>query len=174
LPTLTATPINTLVVASTSTSTPIPSPVPTFNPNFQTGLVVGVVAGDIIDVMIDGVEYRVKYILVDAPKIDDPERGTEPFGPEALEINRLLVEGQTVTLEKDVSNTDEFGRLLRYVYVGDLMVNEQLVADGWAEAVLYEPDSLHWAQFVMLEQAVEDQGIGCHPTGIFDDQSYER
>jgi endonuclease YncB( thermonuclease family) len=147
----------------------IPSPTPGEQiSGDEIGTVTRIVDGDTIEVNIDGVIYDVRYIGVNTPERD------EPCYAEATEANRALVEGQVVTLVKDVSETDRYGRLLRYVYVGDLMVNELLVANGWAEAVLYEPDSAYWQQFVMLEQAVENLDIGCRSTGIFDDGSYER
>jgi micrococcal nuclease len=93
---------------------------------------------------------------------------------EATQANRDWVEGQQVTLIKDVSDTDQYGRLLRFVYVDDVMVNEVLVHDGWAEAVVYPPDDSQWDYFVRLEKNAAEQGLGCHPTGIFGDGTYER
>lgn len=102
--------------------------------------VVRVVDGDTIDVRLSGREVRVRYIGVDAPESVDPRRAVERFGREAAERNRQLVEGKTVRLEKDVSETDRFGRLLRYVWVDDRMVNAVLVEEGYARAVTYPPD----------------------------------
>ncbi|NOG48825.1 MAG: hypothetical protein HND48_04710 [Chloroflexi bacterium] len=70
---------------------------------------------------------------------------------DATRANRALVERQTVRLVADVSDTDRFGRLLRYVYVGDTFVNQQLIAEGWGEAVRYDPDVRYYDQFVQLE-----------------------
>jgi endonuclease YncB( thermonuclease family) len=52
-----------------------------------------------------------------------------------METNRKLVQGQTVRLELDVQERDRYGRLLAYVYVGDTMVNAELVAQGYARAL---------------------------------------
>lgn len=68
--------------------------------------------GDTIDVLIDGQEYCVRYIGIDTPEVCG---GADCYGPEASQANRDLVEDQTVALEKDVSETDQFDRLLRYV-----------------------------------------------------------
>jgi micrococcal nuclease len=67
-----------------------------------------------------------------------------------------------------------YGRLLRYVYVGDLFVNRALVEQGYAEAVLYEPDHAHYNEFVQLEKEAASGNRGCHPSGIFNDGSYTR
>jgi endonuclease YncB( thermonuclease family) len=72
--------------------------------------------------------------------LDAPERD-EPFYEEAREANLLLVEGKTVTLVKDVSETDEFGRLLRYIYLSDgTFVNAELIRQGMAQVVTFPPD----------------------------------
>ena len=59
---------------------------------------------------MDGQFYTVRYIGVDTPETKHPTEGVQPYGPEALERNRQLVDGRTVYLEKDVSETDKYGR----------------------------------------------------------------
>ena len=59
-----------------------------------------------------------RYIGVDTPETVDPNRPVGCYGHEASDHNKELVQGKTVWLEKDVSETDEFGRLLRYVWLG--------------------------------------------------------
>ncbi len=71
--------------------------------------------------------------------IDTPERN-ECFYKEAMEENKKLVEGKEVRLEKDKSETDKYGRLLRYVWVDNTMINELLVREGFAVANSYKPD----------------------------------
>jgi micrococcal nuclease len=134
----------------------------------QQGQVVRVIDGDTIDVRINGVDQRVRYVGVNTPESD------EPCYEEALQANLALVQGQTVTLVKDQSDTDRFGRLLRYVYVGGVFVNERLVTEGFAEAVLYNPDREYYEDFRRLEQNAARDGLGCHASGIFDDGSDTR
>ena len=120
--------------------------------------VTRVVDGDTIRVEIDGKEYRVRYIGIDTPETVDPRRPVQCFGKETSERNRQLVEGQVVGLEKDVSETDSFDRLLRYVWVGDEMVNATLVEGGYALASTYPPDVKHADLFAALQaQAREAQ-----------------
>jgi len=130
--------------------------------------VTRVIDGDTIDVEIDGVEYRVRYVGVNTPERDEPCYG------DAVRANEALVEGRTVRLVQDTSDEDRFGRLLRYIYVGDVFVNESLVRDGYAEVVLYQPDDGFYDEFLDLEQAAARNNIGCHPTGIFDDGNDQR
>lgn len=82
----------------------------------------------------------------------------EPCGPLASQANAALVAGKTVRLVKDISETDRYGRLLRYVYVGDLFVNGELVLNGWAEAVRYPPDT---AMTELLEYYESIAAGGC-------------
>ena len=76
------------------------------------------------------------------------------------ESNRELVDGETVGLEADVSETDRFGRLLRYVWVGDEMVNEALVERGYAEEKAYPPDVKHQEALREAEIAAHEDGLG--------------
>ncbi len=130
--------------------------------------VTRVIDGDTIEVDMGGVGYRVRYIGMNTPESD------EVCFQEATNANAALVAGKTVTLVKDVSNTDRYGRLLRYVYVGSDFVNADLVRDGWAENAEYPPDSAYAATFRQLEAQAAAANKGCHPTGIFNDGSSTR
>lgn len=100
----------------------------------QTALVTEVIDGDTI--VIEG-GFHVRYIGIDTPEVHPR---LEAYGMEALQANRELVEGKEVRLERDVSETDKYGRLLRYVYVNDIFVNAELVRQGLTYAQDYPPD----------------------------------
>jgi len=117
-----------------------------------TARVTRVIDGDTI--IIEG-GYRVRYIGIDTPETY-PE--VEAFGIEAWQANRSLVEGKEVRLEKDVSETDKYDRLLRYVYVGDIFVNAELVRQGLARARAYPPDTMY--QDSLEEMEAEARGAG--------------
>jgi len=134
----------------------------------ESARVVRVIDGDTIDVNINGTEYRVRYVGVNTPERD------EICYDDAVEANRELVEGRTVTLVIDTNDTDQYDRLLRYVYVGSTFVNEELVQTGYAEAVRYAPDDEFYNDFLALERDARQRNVGCHPTGIFDDGSDTR
>jgi len=114
-------------------------------------LVTRVIDGDTIE--IEG-GYYVRYIGIDAP-----EKG-EPFYGEATEANRNLVEGKKVYLEKDVEDKDEYGRLLRYVWVDNTMVNAELVRLGYAYSYSYPPNTKYQAYFLQLEKEAREQRLG--------------
>ncbi len=117
-----------------------------------TALVTNIVDGDTIDVRLNGQEVRVRYIGVDTP-----ERGEACYA-EATSYNRRLVSNKTVRLVKDVSETDRYGRLLRYVWVGDTFVNLALVQAGYAEAKYYAPDGRHYNKFVAAQRTAVRRG----------------
>jgi micrococcal nuclease len=116
--------------------------------------VVRVIDGDTIEIE-DGA--RVRYIGIDTPEVYPY---TEFYGEEALQKNRELVEGKAVRLEADVTDKDQYGRLLRYVYVDGLFVNAELVRLGYARAFPYPPDTSHQELLSRLEDGARDAGIG--------------
>ncbi|MFN3188454.1 MAG: thermonuclease family protein [Candidatus Paceibacteria bacterium] len=114
--------------------------------------VIRVIDGDTIEVMYEGEKRSVRYIGVDTPETVHPSKPVECMGKEASTYNSSLVAGKKVRLVKDVSDTDRYGRLLRYVYVGDVMVNELLVKEGYANVMTYPPDVKYNQHFLTLEQ----------------------
>lgn len=116
-------------------------------------MVTRIVDGDTIHVTIDGQDYPVRYI-----GMDTPETGLTGAAP-ATAYNSDLVLGKTVTLVKDVSEVDRYDRLLRYVFVGDIFVNYELVAKGLASAGTWKPDTacdivLHNVQTLAMAAAL--------------------
>ncbi len=97
----------------------------------DVALVIQVIDGDTI--VIQG-GHHVRYIGVDAPEKD------EFYYLESKQMNEELGAGKRVRLERDVSDNDKYGRLLRYVYVGDTFVNAEMVKQGCAWAKAYPPD----------------------------------
>ncbi len=95
------------------------------------GVVSNVVDGDTID--LDSGE-RIRYLMVDTPELSSDDC----YADEAREYNAQLVLGREVTLEYDVECTDNFGRLLAYVSLGDTEINSLLVERGYA-CVLHIP-----------------------------------
>jgi len=106
----------------------------------QTGLTVSkVFDGDSV-VLSDGREIR--YIGIDAPETGG-NRPAEYGGKAAADLNERLVEEKSVRLEFDVETKDHYGRTLAYVYVGDTMINREIVLAGAAPAVPYPPNLRH-------------------------------
>jgi len=128
-----------------STDTPVRPPTATPIPRErQEALVLHVVDGDTIVVDLDGKRYSVRYIGIDTPETHHPTDGADYWGFEATEANKSMVkEGKKVVLQRDLSETDIYGRLLRYIWVDDVLVNAELVRMGLACVLFYEPDVLY-------------------------------
>jgi len=127
----------------------------------ETAVVTEVIDGDTIEVLLDGRPYRVRYIGIDTPERD------EACFSDATTANAAYVEGEAVRLVQDVSHTDRFDRLLRYVYVDEVLINAELVAGGWAESKRYQPDDTLYDYLETLEATAVEAQLGCHPAGDF-------
>ena len=123
----------------------------------QTGRVVAVLDGD--TVVVEGVG-TVRYVGIDTPELHHPRRPVERFAARATTINRRLVLGRAVRLETDVEPRDAYGRLLAYVYVGEVMVNAEMVRRGAAEQYPFPPNTRHRAMFARLEARAMREGRG--------------
>ena len=157
----TAEPATTNTPTLTPTYTPLPANpaipeadcIPTvIKGEFAT--VSNVVGGHTIDVLIDGVNFQVRYIGVDTPEVG------EPYFNQVASQNAGLVAGNTVTLLRDVSHTDADGRLLRYVLSGNQFVNYELVRQGFAMASTNSPDVACSTTFVEAQNQAVSEGAG--------------
>jgi micrococcal nuclease len=124
------------------------------------GPVVRVVDGDSIHVRLGTRVEKVRYIGIDTPEVRHPTRGEEPGGREASAMNNALVGGRTVRLEMDVQARDRYGRLLAYVWVGNTMVNAELVRLGYAQVMTVPPNVRHQALFLDLQRQARHRGQG--------------
>lgn len=123
-------------------------------------VVTRVIDGDTVEVSMGGSLYRVRYIGMDTPELDDERPRFRSLAQEAAELNRQLVEGEALRLEQDVSNTDRYGRLLRYVYVDGIFVNAELVRQGLAWAKAYPPDVKYQDILEEAEAEAREEEIG--------------
>lgn len=109
----------------------------------EEALVVRVIDGDTIELQGG---RRVRYL-----GIDTPEPG-KYYADEATARNIELVEGRIVELQSGKRDEDEYGRLLRYVYVDGVFVNAELVVQGYATAYIFDPGDRYSQVLVQLEQ----------------------
>ena len=110
--------------------------------------------------------------------INTPEMGN-PGADIAKDFLLLLILNKNVRLKKDITDKDDYGRLLRYVYVNGNFINAELVRMGYAETRFYPPDTLYRKELEGLEkiavrnrrglwsfsvfQAPDTSGIFVHP-----------
>lgn len=124
------------------------------------GHVVRIVDGDTIHVRVGERVEKVRYIGVNTPEVHHPRKGEEPGGRQAATINRALVEARDVRLETDVQTRDRYGRLLAYVWVGETMINAELVRRGYAQVMTIPPNVRHQRLLLGLQREARDAGRG--------------
>jgi len=125
-----------------------------------SGRVVRVMDGDTIAVRVDKRVLTVRYIGINTRDVRMPGDSMSAGPTEAAEFNRALVLGQTVRLEMDAQEKDAQGRMLAYVYVGDLMVNAELVANGYAAVAIAPPNVMHGEMLQNLQRQARLLKVG--------------
>ncbi len=150
--------------APTVTTNPSSPPAPTTGeprsstadgPDGSSGVeLVRVIDGDTFTVSIAGSISEVRLIGINAP-----ESGECWSGPATEALTNLLGTGP-LRLERDISDTDQYGRLLRYAWIGDVFVNEAMVVDGHAIARRYEPDTARAERLEAAQAPAQAQARG--------------
>jgi micrococcal nuclease len=154
------------VTPPSPTPVPTPTPTPVFAPTGETmqGTVTSVIDGDTITASVDGTEYRIRYIGVDAPALVNLDRPIEYMGQEAADANRRLVSSANVILERDTSETDAYGQLLRNVWVDQggtlVLVGLELVKEGFAKVDPAGPDQKYGPLLTKAEADAHRADIG--------------
>lgn len=127
------------------------------------------VDGDTVYVKLeDGSEKKVRFIGVNSP---ESTTKTEPYGKEASEYTKKSLKGKTIYLEKDVSETDKYGRLLRYIWleppkeiseseIRTKMFNAILVLEGYAQSSTYPPDVKYSEYFKDFQKEARKKNTG--------------
>lgn len=99
--------------------------------------VVSITDGDTLDVRgEDRSIAEVRLIGINSPEAN------ECYSEEATQVLAVLAPvGSQIGMTRDVSDVDQFGRLLRYLWLGGMSVNEESVRRGVAIARRYAPDT---------------------------------
>lgn len=147
---------------SVVTSSALPAGQATQGIEGERALVVKAVDGDTVE-LDDG--QAVRLIGIDTPETVDPRRPVGCFGKEASNETKKLLTGKMVILQKDISNTDKYQRLLRYVYLplenGQILfINDYLVRTGFAKVYTYQPDVKFNEQFRQAETEARENKKG--------------
>lgn len=112
------------------------------------------------DTFVIDTDERVRLIGIDTPETVHPTVEVQPFGPEASEFTKNAVEGKQVRLEFDVGIYDGFKRLLAYVYVDNVSLNEQLLLEGLAVVSTYPPNVKYTERFLECQQIARNKRVG--------------
>ncbi|WP_394023461.1 thermonuclease family protein [Anaerococcus martiniensis] len=133
---------------------------------YEIANVKRVVDGDTAIVTIKNKDYRVRFIGINTPEYNLSEDIIEPLGKEASEYTSKLLENEIVYLEKDTSDIDQHGRLLRYLWIKpaknpqnpkydeikNQMVNAIIIDKGYSKAKNYPPDDKYFLIFKDIER----------------------
>lgn len=142
--------------------------------DYETGRVIRVVDGDTAVIRVKNQDQKVRFIGMDTPEYNPKRDISEPWGKEATEFTRSLLENKIVYLEKDASDTDKYGRWLRYIWLNppenpnhpsyeeikNKMVNGILVRNGYARAKEYKPDVKYTSIMRDIEKEAKIEKIG--------------
>ena len=117
-----------------------------------------IVDGDTIVVTHSGEETRVRLL-----NIDTPEKDECLYAESTQHLESLIAPGESVNLVYDVERVDRYGRDLAGVYKQDgTFVNEAMVADGFARAVEFQPNTKFTSTMRAAEDRAKDAGLGIH------------
>jgi micrococcal nuclease len=105
-----------------------------------------VIDGDSLLLENDGRSVKVRLIGIDAPE------GRQEFGTQARTKVMNICYGRPLRLEFDVERRDRYGRMLAYVYCGDIMLNEEMVRSGLALAIAVKPNTAHYQRLKRAEE----------------------
>jgi micrococcal nuclease len=130
---------------------------PPAQPQTQIAKVTRVIDGDTLRISTG---EEVRLIGVDTPETKHPRKPVEPFGKEAAAFTARMTEGQEVRLEFDVQRRDTYRRTLAYVYVGDTMLNAELVRQGYAQVATFPPHVQDQERFLALQREAREGGRG--------------
>lgn len=120
-----------------------------------------VIDGDTFSTVINGVEEKVRLLLVDTPETVHPNKPAQPFGKEASDFTKDKLTGKEVVLKFDVQERDKYGRLLAYVYLEDgTLFNELLLMNGLARVSVYPPNVQMVEQFRHVESEAKGYKVG--------------
>lgn len=124
----------------------------------EKAIVAKVIDGDTIELSD---KRKIRYIGINSFEMNDERLEIKCLAEKAREANRNLVENKEIEMEKDVSDTDKYGRLLRYVWIDGILVNEELVKNGWAEVSSFPPDIKYQERFRIeqIKAKLNDLGI---------------
>jgi micrococcal nuclease len=120
--------------------------------------IVAVNDGDTVTIFMKGREQRCRLIGIDAP-----ETGQEPWGLRAKEHLRSLLKAQRwqVSVETGLEMIDRYDRLLVYLWTKDSqLINEQMLEDGYAVLLTYQPNSKYADRFAKAQRTARQKKLG--------------
>lgn len=140
----------------------------------EKAVVTRIIDGDTVEVKLlgtNGTGNRIEKIRLIGINCPEDTTKKEPYGKEATAFTRSKLNGKTVYLQKDVSDRDRYGRLLRYVWLSQPtndseskieknMFNAILLVEGYSQVLTIQPDSLYSKIFIKLQATARKNNKG--------------
>ena len=126
--------------------------------NSEVYTVEEIIDGD--TVILAGVDTHVRYLGIDCPEIPVEDAPGDPFSMEAKNLNERLVGDKKIRLEFDEEKYDDYGRMLAYVFVDGIFVNEYLVSKGLALAFIIKPNDKYSNLIYQAEEKAKRERVG--------------
>ncbi|WP_071026583.1 thermonuclease family protein [Peptoniphilus raoultii] len=126
-----------------------------------------VIDGDTIKAKtIDGDSMKIRIIGINAP-----EKNKEEYAEDSCEFAKSLLEDKIIYLEKDISDKDQYGRFLRYIWlkipknqsyknIRDLNYSGISLNKGYSRTYTFEPDTKYLKEFKKIEKNTRDKKLG--------------
>ncbi len=123
---------------------------------------VKTIDGDTIKIKYEGKEQNVRYLLIDTPETNHAQLGKQPFGQQAKDRNAELMNSGKLEIEFDIGErVDKYGRLLAYIYIDGVSIQEKLLEEGLARVgYVYPPNTRHLDEFERAQEKAQKSGIG--------------
>jgi micrococcal nuclease len=137
--------------------------------DYERAIVKRVIDGDTIEILLNGIEEKVRLIGVNTPESAGRYKNKpQPYGKEASNFTKTSLMGKIVYLEKDVGDKDKYGRLLRYVWLTDPskgnlekdMFNAILIKEGYGSVMTIQPNVKYQRIFIELEREARKNNKG--------------
>ncbi|MBO8155574.1 MAG: thermonuclease family protein [Bacillaceae bacterium] len=123
--------------------------------------VTRVIDGDTVHVQFNGEEETVRLLLIDTPETNHPSKPVQPYGREATDYARQVLENKTVMLELGTEKRDKYGRMLAYVYIDGNLFNQMIIEKGLARvAYVFPPNDKYVDQLRAAEATAREQKLG--------------
>lgn len=84
----------------------------------------------------------------------------DPFHDFAQQVTESWIEGKTVLLEADQRDSDDQGRLMRYVFLDSVMINAALILNGLGTSDTEHPNVRYDGYFADMERQARESGAG--------------
>lgn len=118
--------------------------------------------GDTIQALVDGQKQKIRLLMVDTPEMNYQKGDPQPYAQEAMDYTvKLMENARKIEAVYDVgSEKDKYDRLLAYVFVDDVLLQESLLNEGLAAVrFTYKPNNTFEEEFRAIEQIAQEKKL---------------